>query len=140
MDGTKREAKWSAVKDVCMARIEEVQIILDEIAIEFPQEFYKDLNGGIILLPQVKLHKKSVDNDLYVMGEYRNERVSGRYIVVYYGSVDKLYGNLSRNRLKNRLRSVIKHEFLHHFESLAGERQLEIEDERQIEKYLKDKK
>lgn len=122
-----------------MTIIDEVQIILDEIAEEFPPELFKDLNGGIILLPQVKLHKKSVDDDLYVMGEYRNERVSGRYIVVYYGSVDKLYGNLSRNRLKNKLRSVVKHEFLHHFESLAGERQLEIEDERKLTEYLKKK-
>ena len=39
-----------------MITIEEVQTILDEIASEFPQEFYKDLNGGIVLLPQVKLH------------------------------------------------------------------------------------
>lgn len=122
-----------------MATIEEVQIILDEIAEDFPSEFFKDLNGGIILLSKVKLHKKSVDDDLYVMGEYHHDRISGRYIVVYYGSVDKLYGNLSRNRLKNKLKSIIKHEFLHHFESLAGERQLEIEDELQLKKYLRSK-
>lgn len=122
-----------------MATIEEVQIILDEIATEFPQDFYKDLNGGIVLLPKIKLHKKSVDDDLYVMGEYHYDRISGRYIVVYYGSVDKLYGNLSSNKLKNKLRIVVKHEFLHHFESLAGERQLEIEDERQIQTYLRNK-
>jgi hypothetical protein len=122
-----------------MASIEEVQIILDEIAEELPPEIYKDLNGGIILLPQVKYHKKSVDNDLYVMGEYRNERISGRYIIVYYGSVERLYGNLTRNRLKNKLRSVVKHEFLHHLESLAGEKHLEIEDERKLSEYLKKK-
>jgi hypothetical protein len=122
-----------------MALIEEVQIILDEIAEELPAEIYKDLNGGIILLPQVKLHKKSVDDDLYVMGEYRNERISGRYIIVYYGSVEKLYGNFSRNRLKNKLRSVIKHEFVHHLESMAGERHLEIEDEQKLADYLKKK-
>ncbi|HPB80291.1 MAG TPA: metallopeptidase family protein [Sedimentibacter sp.] len=122
-----------------MASIEEVQIILDEIAEELPPEIYKDLNGGIILLPQVKYHKKSVDNDLYVMGEYRNEMISGRYIIVYYGSVERLYGNLSRNRLKNKLRSVVKHEFLHHLESLAGEKHLEIEDERKLSEYLKKK-
>ncbi len=122
-----------------MASIEEVQIILDEIAEELPPGIYKDLNGGIILLPQVKLHKKSVDDDLYVMGEYRHERISGRYIVIYYGSVEKLYGNLSRGRLKNKLRSVVKHEFVHHLESMAGERNLEIEDERKLAKYLKKK-
>ena len=122
-----------------MASIEEVQIILDEIAEELPPEIYKDLNGGIILLPQVKFHKKSVDNDLYVMGEYRNERILGRYIIVYYGSVERIYGNLPRNRLKNKLRSVIKHEFIHHLESLAGEKHLEIEDERKLSEYLKKK-
>jgi predicted Zn-dependent protease with MMP-like domain len=122
-----------------MITIDEMQIILDEIAMEIPQEFYKDLNGGIILLPQGKLHKRSVDDDLYVMGEYRNEKISGRYIVVYYGSVAKLYGSASRNRLKNKLRSIVKHEFLHHFESLAGERQLEIEDEHQMQTYLRSK-
>ena len=122
-----------------MITIDEVQTILDEIAEELPPELYKDLNGGIILLPQIKLHKKSVDDDLYVMGEYRNEKIQGRYIVVYYGSVEELYGSLSRNRLKNKLKSVVKHEFLHHFESLAGERQLEIEDEHQIQAYLRSK-
>jgi hypothetical protein len=122
-----------------MATIEEVQIILDEIAEELPAEIFKDLNGGIVLLPQVKLHKKSVDDDLYVLGEYRNERISGRYIVVYYGSVEKLYGRLSRRMLKNKLRSVIKHEFLHHLESMAGERHLELEDERKLAEYLKNK-
>ncbi|WP_313165718.1 metallopeptidase family protein [Sedimentibacter sp.] len=122
-----------------MITIDEVQAILDEIAEEFPSELYKDLNGGIILLPQIKLHKKSVDDDLYVMGEYRNEKISGRYIVVYYGSVERLYGNYSRNRLKNRLRSIVKHEFVHHFESLAGEKHLEIEDEHQLQDYLRGK-
>lgn len=127
-------------EDITMITIDEVQAILDEIAAEFPSELYKDLNGGIILLPQIKLHKRSIDDDLYVMGEYRNEKISGRYIVVYYGSVERLYGNYSRNRLKNMLRSIVKHEFVHHFESLAGERQLEIEDEHQLQGYLRGKR
>ncbi len=122
-----------------MASIDEVQIILDEIAGELPPEIYKDLNGGIVLLPQVKMHKKSVDDDLYVMGEYRHERISGRYIVIYFGSVEKLYGSLSRDRLKKKLMLVVKHKFVHHLESLAGERQLEIEDEQKLNEYLKKK-
>lgn len=122
-----------------MVSIEEVQVLLNEVAEELPQGLYKDLNGGIILLPEVKLHKKSIGDDLYVMGEYRNEMISGRYIIVYYGSIHKLYGHYSKKMLKNKLREVIKHEFIHHLESLAGERHLEIEDERQLKKYLKDK-
>lgn len=122
-----------------MISIDEVQIILDEIAEEFPHEFYKDLNGGIILLPQIKYHEKSVDNDLYVMGEYHRDRTAGRYIAVYYGSVSGIYGHLSRDKLKVKLRDIVKHEFLHHLESLAGEMQLEIEDDRQLAEYLRQK-
>ena len=120
-----------------MITIEEVQVLLDDIAEELPPEIYKDLNGGIILLPQVKLHEKSVDDYLYVLGEYHRERILGRYIVLYYGSFRELYGNLSKSKLKARLRSVVKHEFVHHLESLAGESDLEVEDERQLEEYLK---
>ena len=40
---------------------------------------------------------------------------------------------------KEKLRKVVKHEFLHHLESMAGERDLEIEDYLQLENYLKRK-
>ena len=38
--------------------------ILDELATEFPQDFYKDLNGGIVLMPEKKLHKDSVVKEI----------------------------------------------------------------------------
>ena len=122
-----------------MISIEEVEIILDEIAEEFPKEFYKDLNGGIILLPEKRMHKKSVDNDLYILGEYHYDRNLGRYIAVYYGSVLQLYSHLTKDELKNQLRSIVKHEFRHHLESLSGERDLEIEDEIQLAEYMNKK-
>jgi len=122
-----------------MISIEEVEIILDEIAEEFPKEFYKDLNGGIILLPEKRMHKKSMDNDLYILGEYHYDRSLGRYIAVYYGSVLQLYSHLSKDELKNQLKSIVKHEFRHHLESLSGERDLEIEDEIQLAEYINKK-
>lgn len=122
-----------------MMPIEEVEVILDEIAEEFPAEFYKDLNGGIILLPEKKIHKKSINNDLVILGEYHHDRGLGRYIAVYYESVASVYGNLNKEELKEQLKSIVKHEFRHHLESLAGERDLEIEDEQQIAEYLKKK-
>ncbi len=119
--------------------IGEVQILLDEIAEELPLELYKDLNGGILLLNQIKLHEKSIDDDLYVLGEYRYEGFMGRYIVIYYGSLKKIYGHLSRDKFKEKLRKVVKHEFIHHLESMAGEKDLEIEDNLKLKKYLKRK-
>ncbi len=108
------------------------------LAAELPQEFYKELNGGIILLPQAKLHPKHRANDLYIMGEYHRDLSLGRYIAVYYGSFLRVYGQLSGQQLRAQLRKTLRHEFRHHLESLAGERGLEKEDEQHINKYLKD--
>ncbi len=110
---------------------------MDEILAEIPEEYFRDLNGGVLLLEEQKFHSKSIGDDLYVMGEYRRERGLGRYIVIFYGSFDALYGQLPEVRLKKRLRSTILHEFRHHVEFLAGEKDLEIEDQIQINRYLK---
>ena len=70
------------------------------------------------------------------MGEYHSGGGMGRYITIYYGSFERVYGNLSREALKKKLAHTLKHEFTHHLESLAGERDLEKEDERYINHYL----
>lgn len=119
-----------------MIPIEEMEDILEEIAAEFPQEFYKDLNGGIILLPEEKTNPRSRKNDLYVMGEYHSGGSMGRYIAIYYGSFERIHGHLDTEALKKQLRHTLKHEFTHHLESLAGERDLEIEDEKFMKNYL----
>ena len=117
-----------------MISIEEVNIILDEIAETLPKEFYNKLNGGIILLPQFKIHSESKGDNLYIMGEY-NYNTLGRYITIYYGSFEKVYGSLDRNGLKEKLRKTLLHEFTHHIEHLAGEKNLEIKDKIKLEKY-----
>ena len=53
-----------------MISIEEMEVMLDEIAAGIPQEIYRELNGGIVLLPEVKLNNMSSKNDLYILGEY----------------------------------------------------------------------
>ena len=122
-----------------MMQIEEMEEMLDEIALEFPQEIYKELNGGIILLPEAKLDTKAKNNDLYVLGEYNSGGSMGRYIIIYYGSFAHVYSHLSKERLKEQLIHTLKHEFTHHLESLAGERDLEIQDAQDMAKYLKRK-
>jgi len=119
-----------------MIPIDEVEEILDEIATELPQEFYNELNGGIILLPDVRLDPAGLHNDLYIMGEYHSGGGLGRYIAIYYGSFERVYGHLSREGLKKQLAQTLKHEFTHHLESLAGEDDLEEEDERFMQDYL----
>ena len=77
--------------------------------------------------------------NLFIMGEYHNDRKGmgglGRYIAIYYGSFMKLYPHLPPERLKDRLRQTLIHEFTHHVESLAGEKGLAVKDAIALEKY-----
>jgi predicted Zn-dependent protease with MMP-like domain len=123
-----------------MISYDDVSRIINEIAREIPEAFYNELNGGIILSPDEKLHHESNDNQpLYILGEYHNDRKGygglGRYIIIYYGSFMRLYAYESPERQREELRRVIIHEFTHHLESLAGERGLEIKDAIQMERY-----
>ena len=49
-----------------MISIDEFTEIMDDIAHELPDEFYRDLNGGILILPDRKLspYAKAADRDL----------------------------------------------------------------------------
>lgn len=111
--------------------------MLDELAAELPREFYQELNGGIILLRQAKLHPENEGNDLYIMGEYYGGGNMGRYIAIYYGSFSRVCGGFTAEKIRAELRKTLRHEFRHHLESLAGQRGLEIEDEQYIEQYHK---
>lgn len=122
-----------------MFEIDEVEEILEEIAMELPQALYNELNGGILLLPQVKRNPVGRNDDLYIMGEYHSGGSMGRYIVIYYGSFMEVYGHLGKEALKKKLAHTLHHEFTHHLESLAGERELVKEDEKFLEDYMRRK-
>lgn len=120
-----------------MYTLDEMETMLDEIAETFPPELFNELNGGIILLPDVKMNPLGKDQDLYILGEYQYSAIFGRLISIYQGSMNQVYGHLTRDQMMEKLRATLKHEFRHHLESLAGERGLEIEDEQYIEAYLR---
>ena len=120
-----------------MLSIEEVEVMLNEIAEEIPEDLYQGLNGGIILLPEAKLHPKRRADDLYIMGEYYNTYNLGKYIAIYYGSFAQLHGHLPADLLRERLKKTLIHEFVHHVEALAGERGLEIKDAEAMARYLR---
>lgn len=113
--------------------IRQVGDILDRLAEELPQEFYRELNGGILLVPEEKM--SPYGPDLRIMGEYSVSSL-GRMIKIYYGSFEHMYSWMDEEQLTEELREVLRHEFTHHIESLAGERGLEIKDEEQIREYL----
>ena len=116
---------------------QQVGDMLDQIAEELPGDFYKDLNGGILLLPSHKQHPAYDAGPLYILGEYHQSRDMGRYIVIYYGSFARVYGHLSPEKQRKELRRILIHEFTHHLESLAGEKDLAVKDAIRIQKYKK---
>ena len=108
--------------------------LLDEIADSFPPEFYQELNGAILLLPEEKKHPGA--EDLSILGTYCRDYL-GRYIELYYGSFARIAAaeGWSEKIWKKELRRTLAHEFTHHLESLAGERALEEKDEAFMEAY-----
>jgi len=126
-----------------MITFDEAELIIDDIVSEFPDGLFRELNGGVILSPDAKAHPLGggAGGGMYIMGEYHNDRQGygglGRYIIIYFGSFARLYPDLSESRLRERMRDTLAHEFTHHLESLAGERDLEIKDRRDIEMYMK---
>ncbi len=121
-----------------MIEFEECALMLDEIADSMSYELYRDLNGEISLLPQIKVHPKALHNDLLILGEYIRNSL-GNAIVFYYGSINRVYGHLSTDKLHEQLVRILHHEVRHHNEYLAGCNNLGVIDKLEIEEYLKNK-
>ncbi len=102
-----------------MITFDECGAMLDEIADSMPYELYRDLNGGISLLPQLKVHPKAFNNDLFILGEYIRNSL-GNAIVFYYGSINSVYGSLDNEEYRKKLVEILHHEVRHHNEYLAG--------------------
>ena len=114
--------------------------LLDEMAEEFPPEFYDELNGGISLLPEAKPDPDFPPGEMYILGEYCDDMM-GRYILLYYGSFAALarQEDWTQEDWEDELYTTLAHEFTHHIEGLAGERGLEIRDELEMEQYRQER-
>ena len=116
---------------------EEFGEILDEIVDSMPKEIFINLNGGVNLQEDAPLHPESIGDNLFVLGRYHSGGRLGRYINIYYGSFMAVYGRRNKEFLRAEIDRVLKHEFLHHLESMAGEKDLEIDDAIRIARYKK---
>lgn len=116
--------------------IERMIEILDELAEELPEELYYDLSLGIVVKDDAKFspHSKR-QRPLYILGEYVRSRL-GKQILIYYGSFAAVYSQAEESVIKERLRETLRHEFRHHWEYMAGERELELRDQESLRKYL----
>ena len=116
--------------------------IMTEECDKLPDDFFNDLHGGVIMSDKLKISPYARNNDLIIAGEYSRSS-KGNQITLYYGSFIKMYPGLSEDELRIKIREVIRHEFRHHLENLAGMHgadSLEREDEIQIRNYLQNRK
>ena len=121
-----------------MISIEEYRKIVSELLDELPEEFFRELSGGVIVSEALVIPDYAQGNDLYTMGHY--QIFSGmRQIVLFKGSFDHAYPQIDVAEARNILRGILRHEFRHHLEFLGGihnSSSLEAKDEREKQAYL----
>ena len=121
-----------------MISLEEYKRIVSELMDELPEEFYRDLNGGVIVSEAVAIPDYARGGDLCALGQYLI--YSGmRQIVMFKGSFDRVHPLADSEEARNLLRGILRHEFRHHLESLGNvhnAESLEAEDRRKKAAYL----
>ena len=122
----------------CMMTLKDFRQIIEELLDELPEEFFRDLSGGVIVSEAAPVPDYARGNDLYTMGQYT--LLSGmRQIIIYKGSFDRVHPYADAAEAKRILRGVVRHEFRHHLEFLGGVHNassLEAQDEREKRTYL----
>ena len=121
-----------------MIGLEEYRSIVSELLDELPEEFFRELTGGVVVSAAAEVPEYARGNDLYTLGQY--QIYSGvRQIVMFKGSFDRVHPQADAEKAREILRGVLRHEFRHHLESLGGVRNstsLEAEDKRRKQAYL----
>ena len=112
--------------------------MLEEVCAELPDDFFRELHYGVHLSEEYKPSPYARDGDLVILGEY-NRTQQGNKITIYYGSFARTCGWMSEEQLRDKLREIVRHEFRHHMENLAGmygADSLEHEDKEDIKSKL----
>ena len=121
-----------------MISMEEYQNIITELMDELPDEFFRELSGGVIASEAMVIPDYAMGNDLFTLGQY--QVYSGiRQIVMFKGSFDRVYPQADAAEARELLRGTLRHELRHHLEFLGGvhnSSSLEAEDEREKQAYL----
>ena len=108
---------------------EQVGDWLEEIAGEFPDAFFEELDGGIQLEEEALPDPDFPPGEMYIMGEYCHDML-GRYIVLYYGSFAALAEreDWGQETWEDELYTTLSHELTHHMEGRGGLHALDDKD------------
>ena len=102
---------------------------LEEIAQQFPDAFFEELDGGIQLEEQALPDPAFPPGEMYIMGEYVQD-ITGNFIVLYYGSFAALAEREEWEEAdwEGELFVTLAHEFTHHLENMGGLHSLDDKD------------
>lgn len=108
--------------------------LLDQLAEDFPEALFEELNGGVNLLEDAVPDPEFPQGHMYVMGEYC-DNLLGRYINLYYGSFVALakIEDWTEEDWSEELRQTLSHELTHHMETRGGLHALDDKDEAQMD-------
>jgi len=129
---TNHKDRQEASKKAGALTLAEFESLATDLIDRIPEKFCTQLNGGFMLLPEVKK-----DGDFYIMGEYVEDDIMGCSIILYYGSFTGLLKDADRSEWLGELQETIWHEIRHHLESLAGVEDLVLEEMAELEALLK---
>lgn len=121
-----------------MISTEEYKAIISDLMDELPEEFLRELTGGVIMSEALVIPDYARSNDLYTLGQYQ-VYYGVRQIVMFKGSFDQLYPQVRVSEAREILRGILRHEFRHHIEYLGGihnSSSLEAEDRRKKQSYI----
>ena len=112
---------------------------LEEIAGEFPDAFFEELDGGIQLEEAALPDPDFPPGEMYIMGEYCHDML-GRYIVLYYGSFAALAEreDWGQETWEDELYTTLSHELTHHMEGRGGLHALDDRDAEELEEYRRE--
>ena len=117
-----------------MLSFEEAGAVLDAACEALPQGLFESLNGGVSLLPDAVQE----EDGRYTLGMYHNDMM-GCWIEIFYGSIAQcVEDEEDEEEFRRILIETLHHELRHHVEGMAGDRSLEIEDQRETEEYRRD--
>ena len=112
---------------------------LEEIAQQFPEAFFEELDGGIQLEEAALPDPDFPPGEMYIMGEYCHDML-GRYIVLYYGSFAALAEreDWGQETWEDELYTTLSHELTHHMEGRGGLHALDDRDAEELEEYRRE--
>lgn len=88
---------------------------------DIPPEILEGLNLGVVV--STALLQDPQEPAYYIKGHYI-QNISGKQVVLYYGTFKYFYENHSEESWKKKVLATIKHELTHHVEARAKQEDL----------------